>query len=178
MDPSEVKRWGVDFGNVLVKNIPHNIRGKVADLLAAQNFSDLDDLLRKNSALVPDAIEGLKTLVTHYGPHNVWIVSRAAGFERTINRRLLTLHRFEEHTGLLEDHIIFVDRREEKAGVCLKLGIQGHIDDRGEVLSHLVGAVPLPVWFAPTANDIRRWSSHISPYVLQVNGWSELLSYI
>jgi len=179
MDLKSVDRWSVDFGNVLVQNIPISVRREMVqqypNIETLGYTTEFDRFLLQHSSVVPNAFFGLKRLTEIRGADQVWIVSRAEGIERVVNRRLFIAHRFEEITGLSIDHIHFVDKREEKAHVCKRLGIQGHIDDRGEVLSHLVGVVPNLIWFSPTASDLFKWSLRLSGSTCRVSGWNEIL---
>jgi|GEM_PF-2686926 len=179
MDLRGIDRWGVDFGNVLVKNIPMSVRREMLqrypNIETLEDTTNFDTFLFRHSSVVPNAFFGLKRLVETKGTDHVWIVSRAEGIERVVNRRLFIVHRFEEITGLSADQIHFVDKREEKAPVCERLCIQGHIDDRGEVLFHLVGVVPTLIWFSPTVNDLIRWSLSLSQSTYRVSGWDEIL---
>ena len=86
----DVTKWGVDFGNVLVRNISPEGR---KELIASytRDPATLDALLMRHPSLVPNAVPGLKRLVDLRGTNNVAIVSRAKGIERIINRRLFAL---------------------------------------------------------------------------------------
>ncbi|MBI5421118.1 MAG: hypothetical protein HZA35_02275 [Parcubacteria group bacterium] len=136
---------------------------------------EFDTFLLQHSAVVPNAFLGLRRLIESKGVDRVWIVSRAEGIERVVNRRLFIAYHFEELTGMPMDHIHFVDKREEKAPVCRRLGIEGHIDDRGEVLFHLLAVVPNLIWFSPTVNGVLRWSYNLSGFTCRVSGWDEIL---
>ena len=179
----EVKRWGIDIGNVIVKNFSREDRHCVEVL--AEDFRSrnpgaaehelmeaLDEPLRKFARLVPDAVRGVKKLVMMTGPENVFVVSRAKGLERVINKRLLELFKVHEETGLLESSVNFVDERFDKARVCKYFGIEGHIDDNGEVLHALTGVVPQIVWFSPTIEDLVKWSPKLPQDVHVVHNWA------
>ncbi|KKU51164.1 MAG: hypothetical protein UX72_C0025G0022, partial [Parcubacteria group bacterium GW2011_GWA2_47_10] len=174
-----VPRWSVDFGNVLVQNISRENRGEIMELwLDMKDENDtarLDEFLFECSSTIPNAILGLKTLVRMNGPENVWMVSRASGIERLVNRRLFKVHRFAGLTGFTPEQIVFVDLFSEKAEVCRALGIAGHIDDRGEVHFHLRGVVPNLIWFSPSKTDMARWTEPLGESVVQVLGWNDLL---
>ena len=179
----EVKRWGIDIGNVIVKNFSREDRHCIEVL--AKDFCSrnpggaehellhvLDESLRKYAKLVPDAVRGVKKLVTISGPENVFVVSRAKGLERSVNRRLLTLFNIPGETGLRLNNVCFVDERQDKAGVCKDLLIDGHIDDNGEVLHALAGTVSQIVWFSPTLEDLTKWSPKLPKDVHIVHCWA------
>lgn len=182
MNIKEASKWGVDFGNVLIQNLDQEARKQVSALFSCgrmchpiDRVDELDVILVAHSCMVSGALEGLKTLIERRGAEHVWIVSCAKELERFVNRRLIAVHKIREVTGLREDHIFFVDKREGKAGICRNLGIEAHIDDRGEVLSHLVNIVPNLIWFSPTERDVREWSTVLPTTTLRVNGWDELI---
>lgn len=184
MDIRDVERWGVDFGNVLVQNLSPLARINLVQQLcpSKEKFSDgswcaeLDQFLIQNTSLVERALLGLGSLVCAVGAENVWIVSRAKGLERLINSRLMKVHRLFYWTGLLQDHVSFCDERIEKAHICNWLGIDGHIDDRGEVLFYLEHHVPALVWFAPTPEDRIKWMPRLDAEVILVENWNKIIS--
>lgn len=179
MKISKVRRWSVDFGNVLVENIAPEKRQKIyllwEEMKLKHDTEELDKFLIVNSLLVPNALTGLQTLISHKGPENIFIVSRASGIERLINYRIFTCHRFAALTGFLPEHIYFVDTFKEKVEVCHSLNIEGHIDDRGEVLLHMRGVIPCLIWFSPSQRDISRWSQELQDKTMRVSGWNDLL---
>ena len=165
-----------------MQNIPREKRRNISSLCSRMcdeyDSQNLDKFLLDNSFLVPNAILGLKTLITMNGSENVFIVSRASNVERLVNRRLFVIHNFYEMTGLLPMNIFFVDLCAEKAEVCRRLSVQGHIDDRGEVHYNLRGVVPNLVWFSPSKGDVSRWTQELSPHVIRVSGWRDLISML
>lgn len=182
MSLKSAKRWGLDFGNVLVKNIARDKRSSIPKLY--ENFQkdsdclgELDRYLLENSSVVPGATLGVKFLTETHGAENVFIVSRAEGLERFCNMRLLIAHRFFIWTGLKPGNVYFVDRREEKAAVCRSLNLEAFADDRGEVLYHLQDIVPNIVWFNSTTSDYREWFMKIR-LIPVVDGWSELMELL
>lgn len=178
----EVKRWGVNLGNVLVKNLSPETKYKISKtfifpkyrvLNHAEKLQEIDAALAANSQLVPLALEGLGLMIKNCGAENVWIISRASGMERFFNSRLIFGHKIYEKTGLRRDHVHFVDEAREKADLCRTLSIQAHIDDRGAVLAHMP-EIPARVWFNPSASDYRHWAHKLDLPVLLVFGWEEI----
>lgn len=179
MKINEVRRWSVDFGNVLVQNIAPEKRQKISllcqEMKHEYDTEELNKFLIAHSLLVPDAITGLQTLISRKGPENIFIVSRANRIERLVNRRLFANHRLAALTGFWPTHIFFVDTFKEKTEVCRSLDIQGHIDDRGEVLLHMHGVIPCLIWFSPSKKDESRWSHKLQDKTIRANGWNDLL---
>jgi len=178
VDLKSARRWGLDFGNVLVKNIAHDRRPAILPLYKdamddKDNLGFLDRYLFENSSVIPGAIEGVRFLIDCHGVENVFVVSRAEGMERFCNTRLFIAHRFFAWTGLRAENVHFVDKRAEKAAVCKALNLEFFVDDRGEVLSHLRGIVPNRIWFNPTVNDQIDWCWSIGGRI--VRNWEELM---
>lgn len=188
MQPFAVRKWGIDLGNVIVKNVSHDARcilnaqlsGIDVSMLreGSTELADLDRVLRQWAELVDGALSGVKKLVQRVGEESVWIVSRCSGLERGVNARLLSLFDAYTVTGLLRDHVYFVDRRSDKADVCARLGIQGHVDDRGEVLYALRDVVPCLIWFNPSPVDEARWHDLLPEETRMVYSWTELCALL
>jgi len=186
MRPREVRKWGVDLGNVIVKNVSHTARHILNAQLTgidvpmlregSPELVSLDHVLREWAKPVDDALAGVQRLVQRVGADRVWIVSRCSGLERGVNARILSIFDAYAVTGLLRDHVHFVDRRSEKAGVCAQLGIDGHIDDRGEVLFAVKDVVPCLVWFNPTSADVSCWCAQLPKETYTVYSWNELIT--
>ena len=179
MTDREVRRWSVDFGNVLIENFSKQAQAAVAEICARKDFlknsQTLEEFLLKNSRLLPDAMRGLKRLVDRNGAENVFIVSRVDKEAVEINRVLFGVNKICELTGLLEANIYFVEMYSDKVDVCERLKIKNHIDDRGEVLSYMCGRLPHLIWFAPTKEDIEKWSVALGSNVVRVRNWEELI---
>lgn len=185
---SEVRKWGIDLGNVIVKNLSSDARHILQAQLSgvdvamlregSEKLAELDLALRSCAELVDDSLEGVLKLVQRVGAEAVWIVSRCSGLERIVNARLLSVFDVYAATGLLRDHVHFVDCRSDKADVCARLGIQGHIDDRGEVLSAFKGVESCLVWFNPTFADVSCWCAQLPKETYTVYGWKELIAQL
>jgi hypothetical protein len=70
--------------------------------------------------------------------------------------------------------VLFCRQRHEKAAICRELGLTHFIDDRLEVLSHLLGTVPHLYLFRSRAGDVDRFRRFL-PHVRMINQWSELV---
>jgi len=125
---------------------------------------------------VPDAFESLRQLVDGRFGDNVFVVSKT---ERETQDKIIAwlLHQnFYKITGVKLENIYFCQKREEKAGICKKLGITHFIDDRLENLGYLsnVGVKNLYL-FQGRQNEIQK-NIHFIPMVKLVNSWQEILS--
>lgn len=186
MQLAQVSRWGVDFGNVIVKNLDRKVRVELTRQLNPQpyKFADrawlnaLDKFLLENSSLVPEAITGLNKLIQKSGKENIWIISKADYLESLINRRLMLVHDLFKKTNLTTLQIRFVTSYQHKTPVCLHLNITGHIDDRGEVLFYMQETTPNLVWFNPAEQDTSLWNGLFTNHPRIVSGWDELIQNI
>ena len=169
----EVRKWGVDFGNVLVQNLSKEQQVEIARICAHENIvknpDTLENFLLKNSQLVTDALYGLKRLVEQNGARNVYIISRASHEESYINGILFRLHGILQYAGLFIDNIYICKQRSDKVDICEKLGILSFVDDRGKVLSYMCGKIPHLIWFAPTKKELDLWSANLGGRVVRVN---------
>lgn len=169
MKPSDVKCWGVDIGNVLIENFVKDIKDESKITWEA---------ISKNGRLISGAIEGLKFLIEKVGPDNVWIVSKVSPIQQKVSEMVFENLKICEKTGLLSDHIRFCLERKDKAPIIKKLGLEGHIDDRGEVIESLQVFLPCPIWFNPSKKDYTEWNKYVSSQVLMVPNWSNICSII
>ena len=97
----------------------------------------------------------------------VWLVSKCGPRIQQLTKRWLVRSSFYARTGVRSDRIRFCRRRPEKREHCLAIGATHFIDDRLDVLQHLLGAVPRLYWFGyqqpntsapPWAQPARDWS--------------------
>ena len=133
MSTVEVARLGVDFGRVI------NDAGAdpSADDTSFLSGSEEDMLATPQTA---GAFESLRHLVPLFDGQ-VWVISKAGPRVQAKTERWLAHHDFYASTGIGADHIRFVRQRADKAAVCRELGITHFVDDRADVLEHLVGVV-------------------------------------
>ena len=87
------------------------------------------------------AIDCIGRLVRHYDGH-VFIVSKCGESVENKTRGWLRNNDVYAKTGLSRDQVHFCRKRQDKAPICRQLGITHFIDDRVDVLSHMVGIVP------------------------------------
>ena len=167
--PSEVKRWGVDIGNVLVHNFKINT-----------DFDNLtwEEISKNGGEIIPGALEGLKKLIDKVGADNVWIVSKVSPAQQKVSEFILEHINIYEKTGLLRDHIRFCLEKKDKAPIIKELKLDGHIDDRGEVIESLQAFLPCPIWFNPDQEDMLEWDDHISMKVLMVHNWDAIMTLL
>lgn len=129
-----VPRLGVDFGRVINDAAAHPggddtvfLRGTEADMLSTPAMRGAFDVL---------------TRLNEVFGGRVWIISKCGPAVQARTERWLVHHRFFEITGIEVGHVRFCRKRAEKATHCAELGITHFVDDRYDVLEHLVGLVP------------------------------------
>lgn len=81
---------------------------------------------------------------------------------------------FFASTGVAPDHVRFCRERHDKAPISRQLVITHFIDDRLEVLGHLVGTVPNLYLFQSRAADGDRFPRFL-PHVRPTRRWSDVL---
>ena len=89
----------------------------------------------------PGALDCVAKLVDHYGGR-VSIVSKCGESVEKKTRGWLSRNNVYATTGLDKAQVHFCKKRHQKAPICRRLGITHFIDDRVDVLSHMVGIVP------------------------------------
>ena len=94
----------------------------------------------------PGAFEAIAELTRAFAGR-VWLVSKCGPRVQRLTLRWLTRSSFYERTGVRQDRVRFCLKRPEKRDHCLAIGATHFIDDRLDVLEHLLGAVPGLYWF-------------------------------
>jgi hypothetical protein len=148
---------GVDFGRVLNDGSAHPtgddtifLGGSVEEAMQTPAMEGaFDSLTRFNRTL-----EG-----------RVWIVSKCGPKLQLRTEQWLEFHRFFEITNIDPSHLRFCRERSEKASHCKRLAITHFIDDRADVLGHLIGLVSHLYLFGPQAGLI-------PPYATPVPDWA------
>jgi len=80
---------------------------------------------------------------------SVWLVSKCGPAVEARTREWLAAADFRRRTGIERDHLCFTRTRQEKAVIARQLGLTHFVDDRRDVLGHLVPAVPHRFLFNP-----------------------------
>lgn len=165
----EVKSWGIDIGNVIIRNLPIKMR----DSLEAKNASPEEIL--KHLHLVPDALLGVRMLTQHVGPDNVWIISKANRLQTAVSKFAFDKLKIHQTTGIRKDQLLFCPDKQDKRVIIQALGLEGHIDDRGEIIESIQGLIKCPIWFAPESEDSAEWLPRIRYSVRVVSSWKQVV---
>jgi hypothetical protein len=124
---------------------------------------------------IDGAIASIAELVQRRFGDRVWLVSRCDEPRERVLMAWLTERGFFRATGVPRDHVRFCRQRDEKAIICRELGITHFVDDRLEVLGHLIGVVPHLYLLESRAGDAERFGQFL-PRVRRVTGWSQIAS--
>ena len=130
---------GIDIGRVIINAADPSGRADTSFLSGSEQAA----LETPASA---GAFEAIADLVTAFDGR-VWLVSKCGPRIQRLTLRWLLRQRFYELTGVRQDRVRFCLKRPEKRGHCLAIGATHFVDDRLDVLEHLVDAVPHLYWF-------------------------------
>lgn len=190
--PLTTVRLGVDIGGVLTAKVasggrseePHGRRGARAgrggrgrrrDGEAPEREDTIfgDDYL--NAPSVPGALEGLKACIELLGVENVWIVSKAGVKVATRSLEWLEHNGFFGPGALDRSNVAFCLTREEKAGICARLGLTALVDDHAGCLAPCAslvkaGKMSQLLLFGGSSEQARS----TGPAVTAVSAWEQL----
>ncbi len=156
MTTHESQVLGVDIGGVIIDRVSE------------------DDQSYIEAAAVDGAFEAIARLVQQRFREHVWLVSRCEESREPVLLEWLAQHDFFGSTGVSRQHVRFCRQRHDKATICQQLGMTHFIDDRLEVLSHLVGTVPHLYLLPSRAEGMDRFHQFL-PHVHLVRRWSEIV---
>ena len=162
---------GIDIGRVIIG---------AADRFGAADTSFISgtEEAALSTPASPGAFEAIAELTEAFSGR-VWLVSKCGPRIQKLTKRWLARSSFHEKTGVRPDRIRFCLKRPEKRQHCLAIGATHFIDDRLDVLQHLVGAVPRLYWFgyqrdtadAPSwAQPVRDWNETRGLVLTQLEG--------
>jgi hypothetical protein len=130
---------GIDIGRVIIGAADSSGRADTSFLSGSEETA----LSTPASAGAFDAIAEL----TRAFAGRVWLVSKCGPRIQQLTRRWLLRQSFFERTGVRPDRVRFCLKRPEKRDHCAAIGATHFIDDRLDVLEHLVDLVPQLYWF-------------------------------
>lgn len=151
---------GIDIGRVIIGAADSS---GVADT----SFISGSEEAALNTPASPGAFEAIAELTKAFSGR-VWLVSKCGPRIQKLTKRWLARSSFYEMTGVRQDRIRFCLKRPEKREHCLAIGATHFIDDRLDVLEHLVGAVPRLYWFG-----YQRDTAQSPPWAQPVPDWNE-----
>lgn len=107
---------------------------------------------------------------------DIFLVSKCGSNTEEKTVRWLAYHDLYELIGISSDHVRFCRKRDEKAPICLELGVTDFVDDRLEVLSYLGPGVTTRYLFGSDPKEVARFASHLQS-VVRVESWDEVVQH-
>ena len=128
-----------------------------------------------NTPTIEDSFEALATLNAGRFRDSVYLVSRYPVEKGPTRVREWLKHQdFYGKTSILEGNLLQLTERQEKTPICQRLGITHFVDDRVEVLRHMVGIVPNLYLFQGLDEDKK--AADAFPQIQFFEGWASLLT--
>ena len=153
---------GVDVGGVLLDFV----RYKGTDF----DFSGERYL---QTPIIQDAFESLKELNAGRFKDHIYLVSRYPSDKGPERVQEWLLHNaFYKKTGIPREHLFQCVERHEKAPLCAKLRVTHFVDDRAEVLGHMIETVPNLYLFQALDED--KEIARAFPQIHFFETWKEL----
>lgn len=156
---------GVDIGNVIINN-----------RLNDPEVNKVDEVVYAAFPPSEGVFEALKTLNKHF-QGNVYLISKCTEWAQQQILLWLKAHDFYNRTGIKMENVYFVRQRHEKDIICRKLGLTHFIDDRLEVLGHMVESTPNLILFQPDDAEVKEFEQFL-PKVIVANDWSDVLEKV
>lgn len=156
---------GVDIGNVIINNRLNN-----------PEVVEVTETVYRSFPASEGVFDALKTL-NEYCMGEVYLVSKCTEWAQEQILHWLDFHDFYIKTEIKKDHVHFVRQRHEKDGVCRTLGVTHFIDDRLEVLSHMIQSTPHLILFQPNSAEVKEFEQFLS-HVQVANDWNEVVDFI
>jgi len=156
---------GVDIGNVIIN---HRLSDPNDKTLHEERYSTIP--------ATEGVFEVLKNL-NEYFKGEVYLISKCTEWAKEKILTWLKDNNFYIKTGINPKNIHFVRERHEKDPLCRKLGITHFIDDRLEVLSHMIDSTPNLFLFQPDKDEINEFEEFLSKVTI-VNNWGEVVDKI
>ena len=158
---------GVDIGNVII------------DHRAIKDSKD-ESWWNEKHPMIP-ATEGvfdcLKKLNDEKIFTDIFLVSKLKEEHDKRTLYWLEVNKFFEKTGIKPGNFFFCRERSDKEKICRDNNITHFVDDRLEVLSYMIGAVPNLYLFQPDEKEIEEFKKFL-PEVIRVESWAEVVKKI
>jgi hypothetical protein len=160
----ENEALGVDIGNVIIEH--RHIMDTTDETLWHERYSTLPP--------VENMFESLRKLNDEIFHGNIFLISKLKEEHDTRTLAWLKDNDFFRKTNILPENVLFCRERSEKVKLCEENNIKYFIDDRLEVLSHMIGHVPKLYLFNPNPEEVAEFKQFLSK-VIVVKKWSDLI---
>jgi hypothetical protein len=158
---------GVDIGNVIIEH--RHIMDAVDETLWHEKYSTIP--------AVDNMFECLKKLNDEKFHGDIFLVSKLKVEHDSRTLAWLKNNDFFKRTGIKPENLLFCRERSEKVKLCEDNNIKYFIDDRLEVLGHMIGHIPNLYLFNPDPEEVAEFKQFL-PRVTPVKTWQELYDLI
>jgi hypothetical protein len=158
------KALGVDIGKVI---IDHRRITKEEAKLLGERYSEIP--------ATKDVFTSLKRLNDERFFGNIFLVSKVKEEHENRTTKWLRDNDFFNKTGIVPENVCYCRERSDKEKICRDNNITHFIDDRLEVLSHMIGKVPNLYLFHPDPKEVEEFKQFL-PNVTRVESWEEVNS--
>jgi len=158
-------RLGIDIGGVVIS--------KDSEEGEETSFFSEDYLKTPPEPFVLDSIQKLISIL---GIDNVFLVSKCGQNFRKKTLEWLDYVGFFSKTKMPRENVRFCDERFQKAIICNEIGITHFVDDRLDVLKHLIGVETIQELYLYKPNDIKKQGQYLyfAPFITKVFQWDSL----
>lgn len=157
---------GIDIGNVIIN---HRLTDKDDKTLHEERYSTIP--------AAEGAFDAIKKLNGDKFHGNIFLISKCTPWAQEKILAWLKDNNFYAQTGVDPDRVFFCRERHEKDKICKDNNITYFIDDRLEVLSHMIETVPHLYLYQPDQAEIDEYRQFL-PKVIRVENWTDVLKVI
>ena len=154
---------GIDIGNVIIN---HRLTDKDDKTLHEERYSTIPA-----AEGVFDAVKKLNDEKFH---GNIFLISKCTLWAQEKILAWLKDNDFYTKTDVKPENVFFCRERHEKDKICKDNNITYFIDDRLEVLSHMVETAPNLFLYQPDQAEIDEYRQFL-PKVTRVESWAEVV---
>lgn len=154
---------GVDLGNVIIDHVGF---GTTPEFFRSGDYNVIPP--------VQGVLEALRCLNRERFYGNVFVVYNASDVADQKIVSWLKSHDFFEQTGISPERVRRTQNGRNKSSLCELYQATHFIDDRLEVLSHLVGKVRSLYLLRPQQKEVEQYQDFIV-HVKQVQSWDDIV---
>jgi hypothetical protein len=158
--------FGVDIGNVIINHRSVDNNDKI---LYEERYSTIPT--------TEGVFESLKQLNDQMFHGNIFLISKCTPWAQEKILGWLKGNNFYAQTGIKPGNVFFCRERHEKDKICRDNNISYFVDDRLEVLSHMVSTVPHLFLYQPDQGEVDEYKQFLSKVTL-TKSWKEIMQNI
>lgn len=153
---------GVDLGNVIIDHVGF---GTTPEFVRDHDYNSIPP--------VQCVLESLGHLQERFNG-NIFVVYNATDVADLKILSWLKFHSFFERTNIPLERVRRTNKGRNKSLICAEYGATHFIDDRLEVLSHLIGKLRHLYLFRPQQSEIEQYKQ-FEEHVQEVKSWDEVV---